>query len=275
MLAFWDATGMTAIEQDGGDSDTPCANASHAHHAGLNDSIWRKYGRAHGTYKAYTRRGGFIQGSGHVLEGGQSKVVGGYDEMTFSLPRWTWIHRTRERMIADPQGRDRGVPNALRYYVAPFTPFHPAQVWPGASPWSGVTGLESTATLEPLEEHVPELEWTLSQTFGTGIFTNLRGVRLAGGPLSTAAVTKWVAWFQKYRTVLTADFATLLASTTCWGSASAMPTSTCNVTGADAIMHRAPAGFYPDIAERALAVIWNPLNSTIADLSLPLPLCAF
>ena len=274
MLNFWDSTGMTAIEQDGGDSDTPCANASHAHHHGLNDSIWMKYNRAHGTYKSYTKRGGFIQGSGHVLEGGQSKVVGGYDEMTFSLPRWTWINRQRERMIADPQGRDRGVPNALRYYVAPFTPFHPAQVLPGATTWSSVTGLESTATLEPLEEHVLELEWTLSQTFGTGIFTNLRGVRLAGGPLSTAAVTKWVTWFKKYRTILTADFATLLVSTTCWGSAATQPTSTCNVSGADAILHWAPAGFYGDINERALAVVWNPLNATIANLSLTLPLCA-
>lgn len=129
MFAWWDATGQTAVEQDGAESDSPCANASHARHHGLNDSVWVKWGRVHDTFRGYMARGGFVQGMpGHWLEGGQAKVPGGYDEMTWSLPRWTWLHRQRERMIADPQWRDRTEPNALRYFVAPFTPYHPVQV---------------------------------------------------------------------------------------------------------------------------------------------------
>jgi hypothetical protein len=40
---------------------------------------------------------------------------------------------------------------------------HPSQVLPSApGVWSPVTGLESTATLERLEEHTVKLEWALS-----------------------------------------------------------------------------------------------------------------
>jgi hypothetical protein len=269
---FWDRTGMTLTEQDGAESNSPCANASHLHHHGLNDSVWVKWQRVHDTFKGYLKRGGFIQGMpGHWLEGGQAKVPGGYDEMTWSLPRWTWIHRQRERMIADPQQRDRTEPNALRYFCAPFTPYHPLQVLPGGSAWSPVVGLESTATLEPLEEHALELEWALSQSFGTGIFVNFRGTRMAGGPRSAAVVAKWVAWFKRYRQVLGADFVTLQAGTVCWGAGPTQPTSACTVSTWDGVLHRAPAGFYPDIAERGLAVLWNPLNASLqASVTLPL-----
>ena len=272
IFSFWDGTGMTLTEQDGAESNSPCANASHAHHHGLNDSVWVKWQRVHGTFRGYLARGGFIQGMpGHWLEGGQAKVPGGYDEMTWSLPRWTWLHRQRERMIADPQARDRTEPNALRYFCAPFTPYHPLQVLPGSAAWSPVVGLQSTATLEPLEEHVLELEWALSQSFGTGIFVNFRGSRMAGGPRSAAAVAKWVAWFKRYRQVLGADFVTLQAGTVCWGAGATQPTSACTLSSWDGILHRAPAGFYPDIAERGLAVLWNPLNvSLTANISLPL-----
>lgn len=146
------------------------------------------------------------------------------------------------------------------------------QVLPSApTVWSPVVGLQSTATLEPLEDHVLELEWALSQSFGTGIYVNFRGSRLFAGPASKAAVTKWVAWFKRYRDVLGTDFVTLGAGTTCWGAGATTPTSTCTVTGWDAVLHRSPAALYPDVRERGLAVVWNPLNVTTAcTLTLPL-----
>eukprot|EP01046_Picozoa_sp_COSAG06_P103629 COSAG06_NODE_49806_length_323_cov_0.602679_1_plen_64_part_10 len=36
-------TAVGAVSQDGAESGTPCANESHAHHHGLNDSIWEQY----------------------------------------------------------------------------------------------------------------------------------------------------------------------------------------------------------------------------------------
>lgn len=82
VLKFWEETGMTVTEQDGAESDSPCANASHAHHHGLNDSVWRKWEAVHAVFRAYLARGGWVQGMpGHWLEGGQAKVPGGYDEV--------------------------------------------------------------------------------------------------------------------------------------------------------------------------------------------------
>lgn len=274
VFAFWDATGITITEQDGAESDSPCANVSHIHHHGLNDSVWMKWNKAHDVFRGYLDRGGFIQGMpGHWLEGGQSKVPGGYDEMTWSLPRWTWIHRQRERMIHDPQYRDQSQPNALRYFVIPFTPYHPQQVLPNnPANWSPVVGLESTATLEPLENHTVELEWALSQTFGTGIFTNMRGYRLYGGPLSQAIMMKWINFAKTYRQILVTDFVTLQCGTTCWGSGQTFPNGTCTVTSWDGILHRAPVSYYPDITERGLAMIWNPLDTVLTNVNITLPL---
>jgi hypothetical protein len=273
VFAFWDGTGMTVTEQDGAESNSPCANASHVHHHGLNDSVWVKWGAVHRTFRGYLARGGWVQGMpGHFLEGGQAKLPGGYDEMTWSLPRWTWIHRQRERMISDPQWRDRTMSNALRYFIIPFTPYHPVETAPGNPNWVPVTGLTSSATLEPLDDHTVELEWALSQSWGTGIFTNMRGVRLAAGAPSTAVLAKWVAFVKKYRAVVTTEFVTLNNSTVCWGPGQTLPNGTCTVSGWDGILHRAPAGFHPGVRERGLAMVWNPLNATLPGVALALPL---
>lgn len=262
MLEFWDDTGMTVVEQDGAETSTPCSNASHTHHHGLNDSMWAQWRRVHRTFHAYLERGGFIMGMpGHLFEGGQAKVPGGYDEMTWSLPRWRWIARQRQRMIADPQLRDQSVSNGIRYYITPLVPYHPSEAigdcrLAESCRWKPVVGYESTATLEPLDEHLVELEWALSQTFGTGIMSVLRGYRLYQGERSRAVMAKWIGWFKRYRRVLTTEFVTL---------------SWTNETGVDAILHRAPQGYYPDVKERALAVAWNTRNETVvANLTLPL-----
>ena len=63
MLDFWDKTGMTVIDQDGAETGGPvCANESHKHHHGLNDSLWVNYARTQALFKEYSKRGGFIQG---------------------------------------------------------------------------------------------------------------------------------------------------------------------------------------------------------------------
>ena len=54
---------------------------------------------------------GFVCGMpGSVVEAGQAKLPGGYDENIYSLPRWQWIDRTRESLIASPFSRDFTTP---------------------------------------------------------------------------------------------------------------------------------------------------------------------
>ena len=161
MQEWWSATGVTTADPDGAESGTPCANASHAHHNGLNDTIWEQYKAMRRTThwmlalpstapSASTVAPasspppdsasasvsssssisssknmptcGFIAGMpGSFLEQGESKVCGGYSEMVFSLPRWTWIDRVRESIIHSPQLRDISNPIGGRMFPLPLS----------------------------------------------------------------------------------------------------------------------------------------------------------
>ena len=213
VLDFWDATGLTAVDQDGAETFGPvCANESHVHHHGLNDSLWVNYQRTMSLFRSYCDRGGFIQGMpGLHLEGGQSKRPGGYAEMTYSLPRWVWIHRTRYNVISP--GRSQTESNAVREFPLPLVPYHPSEVRKnprtGELEFNQVDGFESSATIEPIDDHLVELEWALSQMFGTGVSGAVRGYRIFQSDQSKAVWTKWVSWFKRYRHTLVADFHTL------------------------------------------------------------------
>jgi hypothetical protein len=63
-------------------------------------------------------RVGFIMGMpGSVMEAGEAKVPGGYSEMTYSLPRWEWIDRTRMQIIASDNGIDYDTSIGNRMHV--------------------------------------------------------------------------------------------------------------------------------------------------------------
>ena len=311
MLAWWHATGVSVVDQDGSESSTPCANESHLHHHGLNDSIWEQYRAVRRTYHEYLLAPsvkrvegsalsarvaagvvppvGFIAGMpGSVIEAGESKVPGGYSEMTFSLPRWTWIDRIRESIIASPYFRDYNVPINQRMFPLPMSaPYHPSEPDPDRpGKWRAVTGYTSAATLAPFEEHVPELEWALSQAWGSGAFPQLRGHSLWDGPRSKAVVKKWISWAKRYRRVLSSQFVTLAHGIACWGRGienaertaihrhlkvpgklfenDPPPNASCTASGLDALLHRAPIHYYADVDERALALVWNPTNQTVS-----------
>ena len=59
--------------------------------------------------------------------------------------------------------------------------------------------------MEPFSEHFKCWEWTLATYLGTGYGTCYRGSRLYDTPEVQAMVTKWMGFWSKYRTILTAD----------------------------------------------------------------------
>ena len=89
---------------------------------------------------------------------------------------------------------------------------------------------------------------------------------------SQAVLSKWISWQKKYRRVLSAEFVTLAHGNKCWGRAGLNISKGganefgggCSADGLDAVLHRAPRHYYPDISERGLAMVWNPTNRTIA-----------
>lgn len=62
--------------------------------------------------------------------------------------------------------------NTQRYYPVPLSmPYHNVQYNPDDPiHWKSCYGYLTNATLTPLEEHVQELNWMLSQTFGITLF---------------------------------------------------------------------------------------------------------
>jgi hypothetical protein len=305
MHHWWRATGVSVVDQDGAETGTPCANMSHAHHHGLNDSLWEQYKAVRRTFQQYLttpmyhRNGtlrapstggpaaalaggspvpsvGFILGMpGSVMEAGQAKVPGGYSEMIFGLPRWTWIDRVRESMIASPFQRDRSTSVGQRMFPLPLSaPYHTQELnpaHPGA--WSPTSGYETVGTLcqGRCEDHTKEIEWALSGMWGTGAFPMIRSTKLWDGPKSKAMISKWINWQKKYRRVLSAEFVTLAHGNSCWGrselniskGAAGEFGGGCTADGLDAVLHRAPKHYYPDIVERGLAMVWNPTNRSV------------
>jgi len=209
---------------------------------------------------------------GSVMEAGEAKVPGGYSEMVFGLPRWTWIDRVRESMIASPYGRDSETSVGQRMFPVPLSaPYHPSMLDPRK--WTSVTGYETLGTLceGRCENHLLETAWALSGMWGTGAFPQLRSTKLWDGPKSKALLKQWIAWAKQYRRVLSSEFVTLAHGTVCWGRGPVNVSAGgpnehgggCTASGLDAILHRAPKAFYPDIRERGLAMVWNPTNASI------------
>ena len=178
-------------------------------------------------------------------------------------------------------GRSQTESNAVRMYPIPLVPYHPTAAvddpkHPGAYRFENVVGFESSATLEPLDDHLVELEWALSQSYGTGIAGSVRGYRAYQSQKSKDVWLKWNNWFKKYRLTLTSEFQTLQCATLCWDSHAkpppVLPNVGCSVSSWDGVIHWSPKAQFPDEKTRAVAVIWNPLTVPIEKTHIRLPL---
>ena len=269
MLEFWRTVKLSAIDQDGS-RYMPCANASHAHHHGRNDSMRVQFEEVKSLFHTYidipaafSKDEGvppvaFVtSASSNFLEAGQAKVPGGYNEQVWSLPRWHWIDLQRVLIIKGVNA----LVNVQRYYPVPLSmPYHNVQFdYADPQHWRSCYGYQTNATLTPLEQHLPELNWMFSQTFGTGIMAQLRSRYLYDGPQSKALLQWWILWFRKYAGILSQDFVTLSLTTSCTNQT--QPTMQCSLdplTGIDAIIHHGSPQIRSDFQERAMIMVWNP-----------------
>ena len=107
------------------------------------------------------------------------------------------------------------------------------------------------ATIEPLKDHLDDYERNLQNNLGFGAQACWRGPRLFDSPQTKAMVAKWVGWYKAHREVLESDVLHLRrADGRDW----------------DGALHVNPTG-----AEKALAVLYNPLDEPITrTIRLPL-----
>ena len=117
-------------------------------------------------------------------------------------------------------------------------------------------------------------------------------------------MTKWISWFKRYRALLTSEFQTLQCGTTCdWrvdqttdlrqrrnrdafarasiyshqraldsSGSDPSPNNTCTVTSWDGIVHWGSRAQFPELDERAIVIVWNPLATATANVTISIPL---
>ena len=99
--------------------------------------------------------------------------------------------------------------------------------------------------LVPFKDNLPEYERWLVQGLGSGARINWRGPgAFWDTPETEALVKSWFAWYHRHRAILTSDIVHL-----------ARPSG----RGLDAIFH-----VNPNLKERGLAVVFNPLDHAVA-----------
>ena len=221
---FLTATGFDILEHDGSYPGDPCASTSHPGHKGLGDSQWTQFHQIRGFYRWCRAKNIYLNVPDYYFMNGSNKTGMGYRETVWSLPRREQQIHARQNLF---DGTWEKTPS-MGWMFVPLVQYH---------------GGGEAATIEPLKDHLDDYERNLQNNLGFGAQACWRGPRLFDTPKTRAMVAKWVAWFKAHREVLEADVLHLRrADGRDW----------------DGVLHVNPHG-----AEKALAVLYNPLDEPV------------
>ena len=229
---FIEKTGMQCFEHDGSYPGDVCASTTHAHHKGLDDSLWNQFYKITELYHWMCEKGIYINVPDFYFLNGSTKVGIGYRETNWSLPRDRQLIHTRQLNYNCTWDR---IPSSLWSFV-PLVEYH---------------GGGADATLEPLCEHLHEYKTLMFQNYGAGIQACYRGPRLYDTDETKAVVIEIIDWYKKYRRILNSDIIHLRKP---------------DARDWDGLMHVDPKG-----KEKGLALFFNPTGKEIVrKIQLPL-----
>ena len=217
-------TGFDIFENDGPYPGDVCASTSHPGHEGLHDSQWRQMEMQKEFYRWCNEHNVYVNAPDWYFLDGTNKIAMGYREVNFALPR------DRQRIL-----------NRQNIYDAAWLKI-PSMGW-GFVPLTAYHGGGPEAVLEPLSEHLDDYEQLMMQYYGAGVQACYRGPRLYDTDETKSLVQRVITWYKKYRDILNSDVVHLRrADGRDW----------------DGIMH-----VNPRLKEKALAMLYNPLDSSI------------
>jgi len=221
---FLDATGFDALEHDGSYPGDVCASTSHPGHRGLDDSQWNQFAAIEFFYRRCRARGVYLNVPDSYFLEGSSKIAMGYRETNWSLPRADQHIHARQHLF---DGTWEKTPS-MGWMFVPLVQYQ---------------GGGAAATIEPLHEHQEDYRTALTNCLAFGAQACYRGPRLYDDEATRELVKERVAWFKRHRAILESDVVHLRrADGQDW----------------DGVVHVDPA-----LEERALAVVWNPLDHEI------------
>ena len=229
---FIEATGLDLLEHDGPYPGDICSSTNHPGHHGELDSQWTQWKQSADFYRWCREQGVYLNQPDFYFLTGGSKTGMGYREVNWSLPRERQIMLGRQNI-----------------YDATWTKT-PTMGWMFV-PLTEYQGGGAAATLEPLKDHLPDYEAHLINNLACGVQACYRGPRLYDTDATRDLVKKWVAWFKQHRAILESDVVHLRRP---------------DGRDIDGMLHVNPA-----LKEKAMAVLWNPLDQEVKrTVNLPL-----
>ena len=229
---FLERTGMSCLEHDGSYPGDICASTAHAYHRGEKDSQWNQFYKIATFYNKLLANGVYMNVPDFYLLNGSTKTSIGYRETNWSLPRERQLIHARQLNYDCTWNQ----PPSSMWSFVPLVQYH---------------GGGDAATLEPLNEHLYEYRTHMMQNYGAGVQACYRGPRLYDTEETKQVVKETISWYKKYRRILNSDIIHLRKP---------------DARDWDGIMH-----VNPKEKERALAMIYNPLNEDITrEITLPL-----
>ena len=232
MRHFIDITGLDLLEHDGSYPGDVCASTHHSGHRDLNDSQWQQWKMISDFYSWCRERGVYLNVPDYYFLAGSSKTGMGYRESNWSLPRERQLIHGRQNIF---DGTWTKTPS-MGWMFVPLVEYQ---------------GGGAAATLEPLHDHLDAYAAHLINNLSAGVQACYRGPRLYDTPETRAVVQRWVAWFKQHRAILESDVIHLRRA---------------DGRDIDGLLH-----VNPQLKERGLAVIFNPLPTEVErNLELPL-----
>lgn len=229
---FYEQTGCAVLEHDGSYPGDVCASTAHPGHSGLLDSQWQQWQVIAQFYRWCRSEGIYLNVPDWYYLSGSSKCGMGYRESNWSLPR-------EEQEIIERQNIFDGTwekTPTMGWMFVPLTEYQ---------------GGGKAATIEPLKDHLGHYESRLANLFGAGVQACYRGPRLFDTPETQAVVKRWVDFYKAHRAILDSDLIHLRRP---------------DGRDWDGWLH-----VNPDLPERALAFLYNPLPQAIRrKLTIPL-----
>jgi hypothetical protein len=229
---FIEKTGLDLLEHDGSYPGDLCASTQHPGHNGLADSQYTQWQTITRFYQWCRARGVYLNVPDFYFLAGSSKTGMGYRESNWSLPRDRQILLGRQNIY---DGTWDKIPS-MGWMFVPLVEYQ---------------GGGTAATLEPLSDHLDAYGAHLANNFGAGVQACYRGPRLYDTDATRAVVTGWVSWFKRYRAILESDIIHMRRP---------------DGRDIDCFLH-----VNPGLKDRALAVVYNPLDRPVqSTLVLPL-----
>jgi hypothetical protein len=225
-------TGLDLLEHDGPYPGDFCASTTHPGHRGEADSQWVNWRMSVDLYAWCRERGVYVNQPDYYFLAGGNKTGMGYREDNWSLPRAQQILHARQNIF---DGTWTKAPT-MGWMFVPLTEYQ---------------GGGAAATIEPLRDHLDAYEAHLANNFGAGVQACWRGPRLYDSVETKALVRRWVAWFKQHRAILESDLIHVRRA---------------DGRDIDCFLH-----VNPHLAEKAMAVFYNPLDHAVLQ-SVELPL---